>query len=93
MDAYIRLNIEPNFKQNTLPCDGKVGDLLILTELPENKFDKEVDGAASLWICIKASWPPEGLTAVWARAAFDGVASCERPVPPPPQNHPKLTRG
>lgn len=93
MDAYIRLNIRPNFKQEILPCEGKVGDVLILTPLAEDEYDRSADGLASLWVCIKASGSQEITHAVWARVAFDGIATCERPIPPPPQNHPKLNRG
>jgi hypothetical protein len=93
VDTFSRLNIRPNFGQDTLPCDGRVGDVVILTPLAEQDFDKSPNGQASVWICIKASWPPEKINAVWARVAFDGVASCERPVPIPPQNRPPLNRG
>ena len=93
MDPYIRLNIRPNFKQEKLPCDGKVGDLLILTPLGEEEYDSSPNGLASLWVCIKGSWEREKTHAVWARVKFDGVASCEYPVPKPPQDHPRLTRG
>ena len=93
MDPYIRLNIRPNFKQEKLPCDGKVGDLVILTPLAEDDYDSSPNGLASLWVCIKGSWAPENTHAVWARVKFDGVASCENPVPKPPQDHPRLGRG
>ncbi len=93
MDPYSRLNIRPNFKQDRLPCDGRVGDIVILTPLAEDEFDKSTDGLASVWICVKGAWAPEGLNAVWARIAFDGVAACDNPVPPPPQDHPRLGRG
>lgn len=93
MDPYFRLNIRPNFRQDTLPCDGKVGDVVILTPLAEDEYDATPDGMASVWICIKGSWEREGTNAVWARVAFDGVATCGAPVPVPPQNHPRLGRG
>lgn len=93
MDPYTRLNIRPNFRQDKLPCDGKVGDVLILTPLAEDEFDSSPNGLASLWVCIKGSWEPERTHAVWARVKFDGVATCEQPVPQPPQDHPSLVRG
>lgn len=93
MDPYIRLNIRPNFQQEKLPCAGRVGDLVMLTRLAENEIDNEPNGVASLWVCIKASGDQERTKAVWARVAYDGVASCENPVPVPPQNRPVLRRG
>ena len=86
-----QLNFRPRFEQDTLPCEGEVGDLLILTPLPERERDPEPDGSASVWFCIKGQ--TEGESAVWARVQFDGVASCRAPVPTPPQGHPDLTRG
>jgi hypothetical protein len=93
LDPYHRINIKPNFKTSKLPCDGKVGDLLILTPLAEDERDPSHDGLASVWICIKASWGPENEHAVWARLQFDGVSTCDVPVPKPPQNHPPVREG
>jgi hypothetical protein len=93
LDPYNRLNDRPNFKQSGLPCDGKVGDVVIITPLDEPEHDKSKDGVASVWICIKASWGPENEHAVWARVQFDGVATCGRPVALPPQNHVSLFSG
>ena len=93
MASYVRLNARPNFRQTQLPCDGHVGDIVILTPLGEEEFDRSPDGVASVWICIKGSWAPEGVNALWARVAFDGVAGCEAPIPEPPQDRPKLRRG
>ena len=86
-----QVNIEPVFKQSTVPCDGDVGDLLVLTRLGQGERDPSAQGLASLWFCIKAADGEQD--AVWARVQFDGVASCGKPIPDPPQNHPKLERG
>jgi hypothetical protein len=56
----------------------------MLSRLAEDEQDVSDYGEASLWVCIKGSWAPEGTPAVWKRVMFDGVATCKRPV----QNHP-----
>jgi hypothetical protein len=84
-----RINIKPNFKMTKLPCDGKVGDVIILTPLAEDERDPSKDGDASVWICIKPSWGPENEHAIWARVQFDLVSACDFPVHTPPQNHPR----
>ena len=93
MSSYIRLSLRPNFQQRQLPCDGKVGDLLLLSPLAEDEFDSAHSGLASLWVCIKGSWELDGLNAVWARVSFDGIATCEFPAEEPPQDRPNLSRG
>lgn len=99
MDPYHRINIKPNFNTDKLPCDGKVGDLIILMSsspaapLAEGERDSSKDGVASVWVCTKASWGPENEHAVWARLQFDGVSTCDFPVPKPPQNHPPVREG
>ncbi|MFJ9369416.1 hypothetical protein ACIRRA_34035 [Nocardia sp. NPDC101769] len=85
------INIQPNYKQSTLPCEGNVGDLLVLTPLGAEELDHSTQGLASLWFCIRAGDGKH--QAVWARVQFDGVASCDAPIPDPPQNRPPLKRG
>ena len=91
MAARDQHNFRPRFKQDTVPCEGEVGDILVLTPLADDEEDREPQGSASVWFCIRAE-SREG-SAVWARIQFDGVATCERPVPIPPQTRPVLTRG
>ncbi len=91
MAAGDQTNVKPWFEQNTVPCEGEVGDILVPTPLAEGEFDREAQGSASVWFCINAN---EGeRPAVWARVQFDGVATCEVPLPLPPQTHPTLRRG
>jgi len=85
------VNFKPSFEQLTVPCDGNVGDLLVLSPLKEGEPDNSPQGLASLWFCIKAGRGERA--AIWARIQFDGVATCAAPVPQPPQNRPTLTRG
>jgi hypothetical protein len=86
-----QFNFKPAFEQMTVPCEGEVGDLLVLTPLKEGEPDGSPQGVASLWFCIKASQGERPAT--WARVQFDGIATCEAPVPQPPQTRPTLTRG
>jgi hypothetical protein len=86
-----QLNLRPSFDQTTVPCEGEVGDLIVLTPLREGEPDGSPQGVASLWLCIKASLGER--QAVWARVQFDGIATCEAPVPNPPQTRPTLRRG
>jgi hypothetical protein len=93
MADFERINIRPTFRTSQLPCDGNVGDLLVLSPLNEGERDPETQGSASVWVCIKANWPPENENAVWARIQFDGIAQCGTPTPLPPQNRPHLRSG
>jgi hypothetical protein len=86
-----QINIEPAFKQSTVPCEGEVGDLLVLTPLAKGEPDPSPQGLASLWFCIEAA--EQERPAVWARVQFDGVARCGPPIPDPPQTRPTLRRG
>jgi hypothetical protein len=87
-----QINCRPWFEQNTVPCDGEVGDILVITPLKENQADPELQGSATVWFCIKAGMGER--PAVWARVQFDGVASCDTgPLPTPPQVRPTLRRG
>ena len=93
MDKYTRLNILPNFQQDRLPCEGDVGDVVILTRLAKGEFDKSTDGQASVWICIKGSWAPERTNAIWALLPLDLLGTCDASVPLPPQGRPRLAHG
>lgn len=93
MDSYERLRIRPNFQQERVPCDGKVGDLVILTPHAEGEYDDSKVGRASVWVCTKEGWEPEGTPAVWQRIRFGGYAVCQYPVAEPPQDLPNLGRG
>ena len=85
-------NFKPSFEQTTVPCEGEVGDLLILTPVKERVTDAEKLGSASVWFCIKAGTGER--PAVWGRVQFDGFATCETgPLPTPSQTLPPLTRG
>jgi hypothetical protein len=87
------INIRPMFETDRLPCEGRVGDILVISPLPEDKFDTSNRGVASLWICTRADYPQEGVPAVWVRLQADGYASCEYPVPVPPENIEPLRGG
>jgi hypothetical protein len=93
MADFERINIRPTFRTSELPCDGKVGDLLILSPLDENERDPEHLGSAAVWVCTKANWGPENENAVWQRIQFDGFAQCGNITPLPPQDQPNLIRG
>lgn len=93
MPVEKQINLRPAFETNQVPCDGEVGDLFVMTPVPEGKRDASPQGLGSLWFCTKGSFDPEGEPAVWARVQFDGVASCKKTVPDPPQNRPNLIRG
>lgn len=86
-----RHNFRAHYTQDTLPCDGVVGDIVVLTPLSDDDHDPEPQGSVSIWFCIKAD--EDGRPALWARLEFDGVATCEQAVPRPPQTHPQLIRG
>ena len=87
------LNLKPNFRSPKLPCEGKVGDMLILSPLDKDEFDPAPAGQVSLWVCVKAAWDRDGSPAVWARVAFDGLATCVFPVKQTPQDLPNLAPG
>ena len=88
-----QINIKPIFRGISVPCEGEAGDLLVLTPLEEGERDGSAQGLASLWFCTKSSNEAEQEPAVWARVQFDGIATCDNPVPDPPQNRPTLIRG
>ena len=86
-----QINFRPWFEQDTVPCEGEVGDILVVTPLKEGVADPEKQGSASVWFCVKAGSgePP----AVWARVQFDGVATCKTGnLPTPPKSRPTLKR-
>lgn len=87
-----QVNIRPEFQTTKLPCEGTVGDLIVLTPLKENEPDPSPQGVASLWFCTK-SGSGERHPAVWQRVTFDGFAQCDAPVGNPPQNRPRIRRG
>jgi hypothetical protein len=68
-----------------------VGDLLVLSNLKEGESDPSAQGLASLWFCTKSG--NQERPAIWARVQFDGIATCDAPVPDPLQTHPRLKRG
>ncbi len=86
-----QINFKPWFEQQSVPCEGEVGDILVLTPLREGESDSEPQGSASVWFCIKAGMGER--PAVWARVQFDGVATCAKPLPLPPQTRPTLQKG
>lgn len=89
-----QINIEPAFKMNSVPCEGTVGDLLVLTPLDEGELDGSPQGLASLWFCTRSANMNEGRPAIWKRVQFDGFATCAiAPLPKPPQNQPPIREG
>jgi hypothetical protein len=87
-----QINFRPWFEQTTVPCEGEVGDIIVITPLDEGQPDRLAQGGASVWFCIKAQMGER--PAVWARVQFDGIATCESgPLPEPPQTHPTLRLG
>jgi hypothetical protein len=85
-DQIAQVNLTPLFNQPNLPCEGKAGDLLVVSPLKPGDEDKSEQGVASLWFCIRSQTQERG-PAVWARVAFSGIATCsDGPVPLPPQN-------
>jgi hypothetical protein len=85
-DQIAQVNLTPLFNQPNLPCEGKAGDLLVVSPLKQGEEDKSQLGVASLWFCIRSQTQERG-PAVWARVAFNGIATCsDGPVPLPPQN-------
>ncbi len=83
-----QVNFEP-FKTRRVPCEGEVGDIVVLS--PEGDEDTSKWGKATVWFCIKASRGERN--AVWARVQFDGVASCGADVRDPPKDRPELYAG
>jgi hypothetical protein len=79
-----QINIKPQFKSKTVPCEGEAGDLLVLSPLAEGDVDPTPQGLTTLWFCIKSANPVEQRKAVWARVKFDGFATCDTPVLPDP---------
>lgn len=89
-DQIAQINLTPLFNQPNLPCEGEAGDLLVISPLKQDEEDKSEQGVASLWFCIRSQSKERG-PAVWARVAFNGIATCSNgPVPLPPQNLPPL---
>lgn len=86
-----QINIRPEFQATTPPCSGQVGDLIVLTPLKEGEFDPEDDGSASFWVCVKAG--TDRAPARWLRIQCDVFATCEAPVGPAAQGHPRSVRG
>lgn len=86
-----QFNFRPLYERTQVPCEGQVGDVLVLSPLREGERDPQPQGSASVWFCIKSD-DDEG-SAVWARVQFDGIATCKKPVPLPPQTRPELVRG
>jgi hypothetical protein len=91
MAPYDRVNISPGFASPKVPCEGTVGDLIVLTPLKEKANDTTPQGSATLWFCTKSAGPDASKQpAIWARVQFDGIATCATPFQPPPQNKPNL---
>jgi hypothetical protein len=89
-----RVNISPHFESDKVPCDGVVGDLLVLTRLEEGQPDGSPQGLASLWLCTRSADPQEQRPAIWKRVKLDGFAECQMPpLPEPPQNDPPIREG
>jgi hypothetical protein len=89
-----QINLKPFYKAHKLPCEGSVGDLLVLSPLAEGDFDHSPQGLASLWFCSRSSNLQEQQPAVWKRVDFDGFSSCQMPdLPKPPQDDPPIREG
>ena len=83
-----QINMKPEYETVEVPCEGQVGDLVVLSPLRDQEPDPSPLGLASLWFCTKSSGR-EG-PAVWQRVTFDGYAQCDVRVGPPPQNRPRV---
>lgn len=89
-----QINLKPLFKQEKVPCEGTVGDLLVISPLREDEFDDSPQGRASLWFCSKSANLGEQQPAVWKRIDFDVFSTCQMPVlPDPPQDDPPIQHG
>lgn len=86
-----QVNFRPGFEQDTVPCEGEVGDIVVLTPLGDGQPDPEPQGSASVLFCIRPGNREQ--PAVWARVQFDGVTTCDDSLPTPPQTRPTLRRG
>jgi hypothetical protein len=91
-----QLRLEPHFGagSESLPCVGKVGDLLMYSlQSATTPYDPNPQGnAASLYLCVRSSPDDNNAAkeqpAVWVRFQFDGYITCRDGVPPPLPNHP-----
>jgi hypothetical protein len=89
-----QINLKPVFEQHKVPCEGTVGDLLVLSPLREDEFDHSPQGQAHLWFCTKSENLNEQQPAVWKRVDFDGFATCQmHDLPEPPQDDPPIEEG
>lgn len=88
-----RISIRANYETEKVPCDGRVGDLVVLSPMREDDFDGTPVGRASVWICTKSAWDQDRLPAVWSRVQFDGFATCKYSITEPPQDIPNLSQG
>ena len=87
-----QINFRPWFEQDKVPCEGELGDILVVTPLKDRQSDPEKLGSASLWFCMKSGKAER--PAIWAHVQFDGFATCQTgPLPTPSQTLPPLTRG
>jgi hypothetical protein len=87
-----QINFKPHFHRTTLPCEGEVGDLLVMTRLSDGEPDHSAQGLASLWFCTKTGHTRTH-PATWKRVQLQGDENCSKPVPDPPQDDPPLQRG
>ncbi|MCA9859467.1 MAG: hypothetical protein KC438_07080 [Thermomicrobiales bacterium] len=87
------INIKPLFGTSHVPCEGRVGDVIVMSPLQEDEPDFTDRGVASIWVCTRASYEPEGLPAVWIRLQAEGMGTCEYPASDPPQDIEILTLG
>lgn len=94
MASVGQINLKPIFKSVKLPCEGAVGDLLVLTPLTEGQLEGSTQGLASLWFCTKSANVGEARPAIWKRVQFDGFSNCQMPdLPKPPQDQPPIREG
>ncbi|MCA3561805.1 MAG: hypothetical protein IOC82_12330 [Aestuariivirga sp.] len=90
--AVEQLNIRPLFRATEVPCDGQVGDVLIVTPLSEKDIDPDKPGNVQVFICTRASNAETG-PAIWSRLRFDGYTTCKSPLPNPVKDIPVLRGG
>ena len=86
-----QINFKPRFQQSSVPCEGEVGDIFVMTPLREGQRDSSEPGEASIWFCVKTQ--VETRPAVWVRIQFDGFATCQSGPLRPPKQIPELKRG